>query len=110
MGATRLLQAAVGEFIANEMLFRGRLFKGKTFAGRSLVNYILPRQEMLPKALDIALDIQDKAYGTLEILKYSLSLKKRQILMEARVHEDFMHKISFAQPEVQSIIREKYND
>ncbi len=109
MGATRLMQAMVGEFIANEMMYRGRLFKGKSFKGRSLINYILPFKELMPKALDIAFDICEKPRKTLEVLKYSLSLKRRQLLQEARVHEDMMHQITFAQPEVQSIIEKMYN-
>lgn len=108
MGCTGLIQALVGDFMANEMMFRGRLLKGREFRGRSLVNYILPRDELKAKALDIALDIAEKPRKTLEILKYSISLKKRQALLEARVHEDFMHKISFAQPEVMDIINKMY--
>ncbi len=109
MGCTRLIQPLVGEFIANEMLFRGRLFKGRTFKNRSMINYILPADELMNKAADIALDIDEKPRKTLEILKYSLSLRKKQALIEARVHEDFMHKISFAQPEVAKIIENMYN-
>jgi polyketide biosynthesis enoyl-CoA hydratase PksI len=109
MGCTGLLQALVGEYVANEMMFRGRLIKGRDLRGRSLVNYILPQDQLHAKALDIALDIADKPRKTLEILKYSLSLKKRQALLEARVHEDFMHKISFQQPEVRDIIDKMYN-
>jgi polyketide biosynthesis enoyl-CoA hydratase PksI len=109
MGCTRLIQPLVGDYIANEMMFRGRLFKGKTFKERSLVNYVLPESEIMKKASDIALDIEEKPRKTLEILKYSLSLSKRKALLEARVHEDFMHKISFAQPEVEQIIENMYN-
>ncbi len=110
MGCTGLIQSLVGDFVANEMMFRGRLFKGKDFRGRSLVNYILPKDEIADKALDIALDICEKPRKTLEILKYSISLKKRKLLLEARVHEDFMHQISFAQPEVKNTINKMYND
>jgi polyketide biosynthesis enoyl-CoA hydratase PksI len=109
MGTTRLLQGLVGDFVANEMMFRGRLMKGKEYRGRSLINYILPSEEILPKAMDIALDIADKPLKTLQILKYSVSLNKRKLLLEARVHEDFMHKISFANEEVKKIIEAAYN-
>ncbi len=109
MGCTRLIQSLTGDFIANEMMFRGRLFKGRTFKNRSLINYILPGNKIMDKAVDIALDIEAKPRKTLEILKYSLSLEKRKALLEARVHEDFMHKISFAQPEVETIIENMYN-
>lgn len=110
MGCTGLIQAAVGDFVANEMMFRGRLFKGKTFRGRSLINYILPEDKIMKKAVDIALDIDEKPRGTIEVLKYSLSARKRKALIDARIQEDFMHKITFAQPEVKSMIEELYNE
>jgi polyketide biosynthesis enoyl-CoA hydratase PksI len=110
MGCTRLIQALVGEYVANEMLYRGRLFKGREFRDRSLVNYVLRGDQILDKATDIAVDICEKPRRTLEILKYSLNLNKRQMLAEARVHEDFMHRISFAQPEVKEMVSRLYND
>ena len=109
MGCTRLLQALVGDFVANEMMYRGRLMKGREYKGRSLINYILPGEQIMDKALDIALDIVEKPYQTLSVLKYSLSMAKKQRLTEARVHEDFMHKITFAAPEVKGIIEKMYN-
>lgn len=110
MGYTRLLQFLVGEFIANEMLFTGKSFKGRYFGEKSLVNYVLPKDQVLPKAIELAELIAEKPRGTIEILKYSINLKKRQILQEARVHEDFMHKISFNQSEVKDIIQKNYID
>lgn len=109
MGATRLLQGLVGDYVANEMMFRGRLMKGREFRGRTLINYILPGEEIMDKALDIALDIVEKPSKTIQILKYSVSLTKRKLLLDARVHEDFMHKISFASEEVKQIIERMYN-
>lgn len=108
MGFTRFLQGLVGEFIANEMIFTGKLYKGKYFSERSLVNYVLPKTDVFDKAVELAEIIAEKPRGTIEILKYSMNLKKRQLLQEARVHEDFMHKISFNQPEVKSIIEKMY--
>ena len=110
MGYTRLLQWLVGDFIANEMLFTGKSFKGRYFSEKSLVNYVLPKEQVFPKAIEIAELIAEKPRGTIEILKYSINLKKRQLLQEARVHEDFMHKISFNQPEVRDIIQKQYID
>lgn len=110
MGFTRLLQGLVGDYIANEMLYTGKLYKGKTFKERSLVNYVLPKEEVMKKAIELAEIISEKPRKTLEILKYSVSLKKRQLLQEARVHEDFMHSISFSQPEVKEIIEKMYVD
>jgi polyketide biosynthesis enoyl-CoA hydratase PksI len=108
MGFTRLLQGLVGDFIANEMIYTGKLYKGKIFQEKSLVNYVLDKEKVFPKAIQLAEIIAEKPRLTLETLKYSISLKKRQLLQEARVHEDFMHKITFNQPEVKRIIEEMY--
>ena len=108
MGFTRLLQGLVGEYIGNEILFTGKLYKGKYFGERSLVNYVVPKEKVLDKCISLAEVIAEKPRDTIEILKYSVGLKKRQLLQEARVHEDFMHKISFNQPEVKEIIEKTY--
>ncbi|MCG8569777.1 MAG: polyketide synthase [Spirochaetes bacterium] len=108
MGYTRLLQWLVGDFIANEMIFTGKMYKGKVFKEKSQVNYVLPKDQVMDKAIELAEIIAEKPRGTLTTLKYSLSLKKRQLLQEARVHEDFMHKITFNQPEVKEKIEKMY--
>jgi len=110
MGFTRLLQGLVGEYIANEMMFTGKLFKGRVFGEKSLVNYVLPKEDVFNKAISLAEIISEKPRGTLVTLKYSIALKKRQLLQEARVHEDFMHKITFNQPEVKTIIQNMYTE
>lgn len=110
MGFTRFLQGLVGEFIANEMLYTGKMYKGKVMAEKSLVNYVLPKNDVFNKAVELAEIISEKPRGTLVTMKYSISLKKRQLLMEARVHEDFMHKITFNQKEVKEIIQARYSE
>ncbi len=108
MGFTRFLQGLVGEYIANEMMYTGKLYKGRVFEQKSLVNYVLPKEDVFNKAIYLAELVSEKPMGTLKTLKYSLSMKKRQLLIEARVHEDFMHKITFNQPEVKKIIEQMY--
>lgn len=108
MGYTRLLQGLVGEFIANEMIYTGKMYKGKNFIEKSLVNYVLPKENVMEKAIELAEIIAEKPRETLVTMKYSITLKKRQLLMEARVHEDFMHKITFSQKEVLEIIKTRY--
>jgi polyketide biosynthesis enoyl-CoA hydratase PksI len=108
MGFTRLLQGLVGEYFANEMMYTGKMYKGSYFKERSLVNYVLPKDQVMDKAIELAEIICEKPIGTLKTLKYSISLKKRQLLLEARVHEDFMHKITFSQPEVKEKIEKMY--
>lgn len=108
MGTTRLLQYAFGEYIANEMMFGGQMLKGSHFEGRSLVNYVLPRTEVLPKAMELAARMAEKPRYVLEMLKRQLSLGRRQTFEEARTEENFMHQICFAHPETADLIRQNY--
>ena len=108
MGTTRLLQLAVGEYVAAEMMFGGQFFRGSQLAERSSVNYVLPKSQVLSRAMSIAGRIAEKPRGSLVLLKRSLSLKRRQLFEEARTTETMMHELSFAQPETAKLIEEEY--
>ena len=61
MGTTTLLQEMVGAFIANEMMFTGKRFKGKELIDKGTnINYILPKDKVMDKAKDIAMQIAEK--------------------------------------------------
>ena len=60
MGYTRLLQSLVGEYFANEMMFAGKMYKGRYFKEHSLVNYVLPKDKVMDKALYLAEIIAEK--------------------------------------------------
>jgi polyketide biosynthesis enoyl-CoA hydratase PksI len=109
MGTTVLLSELVGPYIANEMMFTGKRFRGKELAkmGTS-INYILPKSEVMKKGMDIALQIAEKNVKSLHILKYTLGMKKRDLLNHARMQEDLMHRISFGFPETKQTISEFY--
>jgi polyketide biosynthesis enoyl-CoA hydratase PksI len=106
MGITRILEHAVGAAVANEMLLTGRAYRGSHFDGRGGFNYILPRKEVMSKALEIASIIAEKPRPTLAMLKCSLASRKRELFEAARAAECLMHQISFGLPEVESLIRE----
>lgn len=108
MGCTRLLQGLVGPYIANELMFTATRLKGKQFKERGLVNYVLPNDEVEAKAEQLAAAIAEKPRPALEYLKYSVNLPKRQALEEARVHEDFMHRLTFSVPGMVERIEELY--
>ncbi len=110
MGATTLLKELVGTFIANEMLYTGRRFKGSQLEKKATnINYILPKEKVMKKAYDIALQIAEKNPKTIYLLKYALSAPKKKMLIDARLQEDFMHKISFSFEETKRIIEELYS-
>ena len=109
MGCTNLLRELVGPYIANEMMFTGKRFKGRELAKKATqINYFLPKKDVLPKALDIALQISEMNIKSLYLLKHALSARKKKLLIEARVQEDLMHTISFADPETRKTINERY--
>ncbi len=109
MGCTKLLQGLVGNQIANEMMFTAKRFRGSELAGMNVsFNYIVPRAEVMPKAMSIAMQIAEKNIDSIYLLKYALSAEKKKLLIEARVQEDFMHRLSFGFPETRRTIEEFY--
>lgn len=109
MGCTTLLQELVGSFVANEMMFTAKRFRGSELALKGTnINYILPKKDVLSKAEDIALQIAEKNVESLYLLKYALSAKKKKLLIEARLQEDMMHRISFGFPETKETIEALY--
>ncbi|MEI8256735.1 MAG: polyketide synthase [Deltaproteobacteria bacterium] len=108
MGITSLLEHVMTPAMAHEILYTGEAFKGRHFEGRSGFNYILPRGEVLAKAMDLAHRIAEKPRVALETLKRTLSLPKRQAFERTRTVETMMHQISFAQADIGRIISENY--
>jgi polyketide biosynthesis enoyl-CoA hydratase PksI len=107
MGTTQLLARSVGEHRAAEMMYGGQFFKGAELVG-SGVNYVLPRAEVLARALELAQRIAEKPRGSLVLLKRTLSLPKRLAFEQARTLESMMHEISFGQPETAALIEDNF--
>lgn len=109
MGCTTLLEDLVGPHLAAEMMFTGKRYKGKKLAERSTnFNYILPKDEVMDKAAEIAEEISEKNIDSIYLLKYALSAPRKKKLIDARLQEDFMHKLSFGFPETRETIEEFY--
>jgi polyketide biosynthesis enoyl-CoA hydratase PksI len=106
MGITLLLEHVVGNALAHEMLLTGRAFRGSHFEGRGGINYVLPRKDVMAKALETASVIAEKPRVSLVTLKLSLSSKKRELFESARTRECLMHQIVLSLPEVETLIRE----
>jgi len=109
MGCSVLLADLVGPYLAEEMLFTGKRFRGSELASRATnINYIVSRKEVKEKARDIAEQIAEKDIRSIGLLKRSLSARKKKLLVEARLQEDLMHRISFSFPETRQTIEEQY--
>ena len=61
------------------------------------------------KAEDIALQISENNIKSIYLLKNTLSAKKKKLLIEARLQEDLMHRISFAFPETKATIQDFFS-
>jgi polyketide biosynthesis enoyl-CoA hydratase PksI len=107
-GITNLLPTLVGYNFAMEMMLTARFYKGRDLAQRGLFNYVLPKDEVLPQALTLARAIADKPAHVLEMLKDTLSLPRRQALLEAQGREHLLHKICFSQKQTQSHLEQAY--
>lgn len=109
MGCTTLLAELVGPYLANEMMFTGKCFKGRELAEKSTnINYILPKKEIASKAEEIALRISEINPKSITLLKGTLAARKKKLLIDARLQEDLMHRISFAFPETRNTVEEFY--
>ena len=108
MGVTRLLQRAVGDYVAHEMLLGGQMFKGSHFDGRGGINYVLPRAKLWHKATQVAARMADKPRYALELLKRNLAIPRLQAFEAARTMEAAMHEICFSKPEARDMIRETF--
>lgn len=93
MGTTRLCEHVLSAAVAHELLYTGELRRGRAFAG-SGINHVLPREEVVAAALDIAARIADKPRHAVTALKRTLSLRRRRAFETSITHESFMHQIT----------------
>jgi enoyl-CoA hydratase/carnithine racemase len=61
MAISYILPKLVGIPKATELLFTGRLFSGEEAADMGIVNYALPPEDVLPKALELAKEVAHSA-------------------------------------------------
>jgi polyketide biosynthesis enoyl-CoA hydratase PksI len=108
MGLTVLLPAAVGHHFASEMIFTGKYYKGRELAERRLFNAVVPGDEVLDRALDLAQRIAEKPRYVLELLKDTLALPKRHALQDAISREPMMNRICFNTPDIGTMIDDSY--
>lgn len=106
MGMTRVLQHVMSPALAAELLFTGEPKKGAWFEGKSGFNAILPRAEVRARALAIAERIAEKPRTSLELLKRTLTLSRRQSYEQTHTIENLMHLVTFPTPEVRARVDE----
>lgn len=108
MGTTELLSHVLSPAIAAELLLGGEAKKGAWFEGRSGFNAILPRSEVVGRALDLAARIAEKPRLSLELLRRTLTLPRRRAFERTHTLETLMHRLSFAAPDLLARIEEHH--
>ncbi len=108
MGTTRLLEQVLPSAIANELLLSGELRRGSDFAESGGFNYLLPKTEVLPKAVDLARRIAEKPRYALETLKGSIAARRIAVFEDALTDEARMHRTVFDQPETRKRIEVEF--
>ncbi|ACC81625.1 polyketide synthase [Nostoc punctiforme] len=108
MGTTSLLPSLVGPLFAHEMILTAKLYKGRELQGRGLFNDVVPKQQVIEVAMDIARNIAEKPKHVLEMVKDTLALPRQRALQEAMSREHLMHTVCFNHPDTQSIVKDMY--
>jgi polyketide biosynthesis enoyl-CoA hydratase PksI len=111
MGCTQLLEQLVGPYIAAEMMYTAKLFKGSELAEKGAnINAIVPKDEVMKRAVDMAKRISEKNRASLCLLKNTLASRRKKMFIDAQTSEDLMHRISFAYPETRANIEARYKE
>ncbi len=110
MGATSVLEEAVGAPLARELLFTGRLIKGRELkaAGGPLAYAVVPRTEVHCRAISIAREMAEVPRAALVLLKLRLAAKRRVLLDAAVKEEQLLQEVLFAREETRLQIDERY--
>jgi enoyl-CoA hydratase len=86
-GMTQLLQQAVGRRRARQMSFTCRFIKAQTAYEWGLVNEVVPHAQLMPRAMEIAVDICQSSPEMLKTIRDLIHHRDTATLTEAYAHE-----------------------
>lgn len=86
-GMTQLLQQAVGQRMAKQMSFTCRFVSAEEALRCGLVNEVVPHEELLPRAKQIAADICAVNQDVLAVVKDLIEYRNNSTLEESFAHE-----------------------
>lgn len=107
MGTTALCEHFLPPAVAHELLYSGELRRGRDFAGTG-INHVVPGEQVLARALDVATRIAQKPRHAVEALKRALTLPRRQAFEASLTHESFMHGLTLGMPGAHRRIEDEY--
>lgn len=104
MGATFILPQKLGIALASEMMLSANNYRGEELQQRGIPFPVVPRDQVMARALELAQTLAEKPRVSLIALKDHLSAPLRAALPATIAQEVAMHAVTFAQPEVKSKI------
>ncbi|MCD4486306.1 enoyl-CoA hydratase-related protein [Chromobacterium vaccinii] len=104
MGATLVLPEKLGPALAQEMMLGAGNYRGEELQRRGAPFPVLPREQVLPHALELAASLAEKPRQSLVALKQHLSASLRARLPAFIEQELELHEQTFHQPEVRERI------
>lgn len=104
MGATFILPHKLGLALATQMMLTASNFRGEELQQRGLPFPVVPREKVMPHALELAEALAEKPRVSLVALKAHLTAHLRDGLPGTVAQEVAMHAVTFAQPEVKTRI------
>lgn len=105
MGSTYILPKKLGLGLAQEMMFMAGTYYGADLQKRGIAFPVLPREQVMPHAVEVAKILAEKPRLSLITLKDHLVGALRAELPEVIDKEITMHNLTFNQPEVRERIQ-----
>jgi polyketide biosynthesis enoyl-CoA hydratase PksI len=104
MGATFILPQKLGISLAQEMMLTAKNYRGEELQKRGIPFPVLPRDEVMDYAYELATTLAEKPRVSLVTLKDHLVAHQRESLPRTIAQEVAMHEKTFHQPEVRERI------
>jgi enoyl-CoA hydratase/carnithine racemase len=108
MGATYMGVKRFGEVMAHEMFYSGRNYQGRELKERGVPLKIIPQDEVISTALEVAEDMADKPRLSLTTLKHYLIQPILAQLPQVVKDEVAMHDVTFTTKEVSDRIERMF--
>jgi polyketide biosynthesis enoyl-CoA hydratase PksI len=108
VGSTCVMPQKLGVALSQEMLLSGRGYRGSELATRGVPFAVLPREQVLQRAQEMARELADKPRTSLVLLKEHLVREMRAGFYAIVERETSMHEVTFRTPEIQSRINDMF--
>lgn len=108
-GSTLIIQEKLGLPLAEELLMTAASYRGEELASRGIGFPVVPRAQVLERAIELARQLSAKPRHSLVALKAHMTARLREALPAVTELEVAMHEQTFRHPEVQERIKNLFD-